>query len=34
MQDVSRISSLGWAPAIWLREGISATYEGYQASAT
>jgi len=31
--DVSRISSLGWSPAIGLREGINATYEGYRASS-
>ena len=31
--DVTRMKSLGWQPAIGLREGISATYEGYRASA-
>ena len=31
--DVARMKSLGWEPAIGLREGISATYEGYRASA-
>jgi GDP-L-fucose synthase len=31
--DVSRISGLDWAPAIVLREGIGATYEGYRALA-
>jgi len=30
--DVSRISDLGWAPAIGLREGITATYEGYRTA--
>lgn len=30
--DVSRISALGWSPAIGLREGITATYEGYRAA--
>ena len=30
--DVTRVKSLGWEPAIGLREGISATYEGYRAS--
>lgn len=28
--DVSRISALGWEPAIGLREGITSTYEGYR----
>ena len=30
--DVTRMKSLDWEPAIGLREGISATYEGYRAS--
>ena len=30
--DVTRMKSLGWDPAIGLRKGISATYEGYRAS--
>ena len=30
--DVTRMKSLGWEPAIGLREGVSATYEGYRAS--
>jgi len=29
--DVSRINALGWEPAIGLRSGIQATYEGYRA---
>ncbi len=29
--DVTRMKSLGWAPAIGLREGISATYEVYRS---
>jgi GDP-L-fucose synthase len=31
--DVSRINALGWEPAIGLRSGIQATYEGYRAQA-
>ena len=30
--DVTRMKSLGWEPAIGLREGIASTYEGYRAS--
>jgi len=30
--DIARISSLGWAPAIGLREGIESTYVGYRGS--
>ena len=30
--DVQRMKSLGWEPAIGLREGIASTYEGYRAS--
>jgi GDP-L-fucose synthase len=29
--DVSRLSSLGWAPQIPLAEGIAATYEWFRA---
>jgi len=29
--DVTRMKSLGWEPAIGLREGIASTYEGYRA---
>ena len=29
--DVSRMKSLGWEPAIDLRDGIATTYEGYRA---
>jgi len=31
--DVQRMKSLGWEPAIGLREGIASTYEGYRATA-
>ena len=31
--DVSRISALGWFPAIGLREGVESTYEGYRLTA-
>jgi GDP-L-fucose synthase len=31
--DVTRMKSLGWEPAIGLREGIASTYEGYRATA-
>jgi GDP-L-fucose synthase len=30
--DVARLTSLGWSPAIGLREGITATYEWFTAS--
>jgi GDP-L-fucose synthase len=29
--DVSRMKSLGWEPAIGLREGLESTYEGFRA---
>ena len=29
--DVTRMRSLGWEPAIGLREGIASTYEDYRA---
>jgi GDP-L-fucose synthase len=29
--DVTRMKSLGWEPAIGLREGIASTYEGFRA---
>jgi GDP-L-fucose synthase len=31
--DVQRMKSLGWEPAIGLREGIESTYEEYRATA-
>jgi GDP-L-fucose synthase len=31
--DVSRITKLGWTPAIWLEEGIRSTYAWYCAQA-
>jgi GDP-L-fucose synthase len=31
--DVQRMKSLGWEPAIGLREGIASTYEEYRATA-
>ena len=31
--DVQRMNSLGWEPAIGLREGIASTYEEYRATA-
>ncbi len=31
--DVTRMKSLGWEPAIGLREGIASTYEEYRATA-
>ena len=31
--DIARISSLGWSPAIGLREGIASTYDAYRASS-
>jgi GDP-L-fucose synthase len=31
--DVQRMKSLGWDPAIGLREGIASTYEEYRATA-
>ncbi|MEI2716282.1 MAG: hypothetical protein V9E98_04695 [Candidatus Nanopelagicales bacterium] len=30
--DVSRLTGLGWAPSISLREGIARTYEWFTAS--
>ena len=30
--DVTRMKSLGWEPAIGLREGIASTYEDYRAA--
>ena len=31
--DVTRMKSLGWEPAIGLRQGLEATYEGYRVGA-